>query len=108
MSRFYTKMAQKSPFLVNFTSFKSRHLNHKKTQNLLFCVFLYVEFLNTGLEGRQGKFLFCRRSAVSTDDLTALGLGCQPCAAPKRQVPSPQPQKKEGFSPSFFCALNWI
>ena len=31
-------------------------------------------------ELRRGK------SAKSIDDLTALGLGCQPCAVPKRQL----------------------
>ena len=40
-----------------------------------------------GFEGRQGQNAFlCRRSAGSTADLTALGLGCQSCAAPKRQL----------------------
>lgn len=49
-----------------------------------------------------------RRSAGSTADLTALGLGCQPCAAHKRQVPSPQPQKghRSKFCALFVCRFN--
>ena len=44
-----------------------------------------------GVEGRQGKTKFCPRSAGSTADLTALGLGCQPCAAHKRRLPLAPP-----------------
>ena len=47
-----------------------------------------------GFEGRQGQnAVLCRRAAGSTADLTALGLGCQPCAAPKRRIPLSAPNE---------------
>lgn len=45
------------------------------------------------------------RSAETTAGLTALGLGCQPCAVPKRRIPSPRPKTDtaENRAVSVFC-----
>ena len=65
-----------------------------------YCDFLFVRFYRD-LRGGKKNAVF-RRSADSTADLTALGLGCQPCAPPKAQVPkgcvfvtTPQTKKTE-------------
>ena len=56
-----------------------------KKMTLLFVgvIFFLVRILQE-LRGGKAEIIFCRRAADSTAVLTALGLGCQPCAALKR------------------------
>ena len=51
--------------------------------------------------GKQSARL--RRSEVSTDDLTALGLGCQPCASAQGANPPPPTTQKALTFVSAFC-----
>ncbi len=61
----------------------------KKDQVNDLVFFWYLHKIGTRGEARQN--LFCRRSADSTADLTAIDFCCQPCALLKARVPEGAP-----------------
>ena len=67
-------------------------------------IFFLVRILQE-LRGGKAEIIFCRRAAGSTAVLTALGLGCQPCAAPKRLLLLSAPKTAQLFYEAVFSFL---
>lgn len=75
-----------------------------KLKSLLRVGFFLVQGLVDSRGGKQSARL--RRSEVSTDDLTALGLGCQPCASAQGANPPPPTTQKALTFVSAFCVVG--
>ena len=102
LSHFWLKKPRNRVTWEHVRRFESSSLRQSRGYNFL----LYPRlFLGERIEDSRGGSNLLRRSEVSTDDLTALGLGCQPCAAPKRRILFPVPPPKGFRRHSLLCVF---